>query len=114
MNKKILINGSKYDFRFAKRLPRMVYDNESGKYVLKDSHTDISLDKPKISIDGYCEHSKHPKIRIRQGLHPKYELEVILHELLHAGSYGMSEERVTDISTEMANLVWDLGWRKLC
>lgn len=96
--KKITINGHEFDFRFVKRLRK--FKNEDGS---------------SFEVDGYCEHaesSKYPKIRVREGLPEKYELDVVLHEILHAGAQHLHEDRVNEISMRMAEALWELGWRK--
>lgn len=40
------------------------------------------------------------------------DLQVILHEVLHASSWDLSEEAVDAASAAQARILWKLGWRK--
>ena len=42
----------------------------------------------------------------------KYDLEVIIHEGLHACLWDVCEQSVREISNDIATLLWKLGWRK--
>ncbi len=42
----------------------------------------------------------------------KGDLEIIVHEGLHAACPWMDEEAVESAGKELSNLVWRLGWRK--
>lgn len=63
---------------------------------------------------GDCSDPAEPGrvIRIRKGLCEKTELETILHEALHAADWHRSEEFVDEVSTDIARVLWRLGWRK--
>lgn len=39
------------------------------------------------------------------------ELRVIIHECLHACLWDLDEEAVDETSTDIARLLWRLGWR---
>ena len=40
------------------------------------------------------------------------ELRIILHEGLHAALWDLDEEAVHETSSDLARLLWRLGWRK--
>lgn len=42
----------------------------------------------------------------------EYDLEVIIHEGIHACCWDICETSVREISHDIANLLWKLGWRK--
>lgn len=42
----------------------------------------------------------------------KYDLDVLIHESLHACFWDMDEEAITESATDIANFLWKLGWRK--
>lgn len=42
----------------------------------------------------------------------KDELDTIIHEALHFAFPYIAEEEVTDGATDLAGLLWRLGWRK--
>lgn len=53
------------------------------------------------------------RIRVAPHLVGREELYIIIHELLHAGSWDMGEEAVDEISDDMATALHDrLGYRK--
>jgi len=41
-----------------------------------------------------------------------YDLEVIIHEALHACQYDICELAIREISHDIATLLWKLNWRK--
>lgn len=62
---------------------------------------------------GDCEspYDKGKTIRISKTLAGQEKLEVLLHEMLHAGVWDLSEEAVDELSTDMAQVLYKLGWR---
>ena len=51
------------------------------------------------------------QIRIATDLQKQDELEVIIHELLHAADWSKDEEWVEVIADDIARILWKLGWR---
>jgi hypothetical protein len=51
------------------------------------------------------------QIRIATDLKKQDELEVIIHELLHAADWSKDEEWVEVIADDIARILWKLGWR---
>jgi hypothetical protein len=52
------------------------------------------------------------KIRIRKGLSQAETLEVIIHELLHAANWHMSEEWVTETAQDISKVLTRLGYKR--
>ena len=52
------------------------------------------------------------KIRISKNLEEVEELDVLIHELLHAADWYKDEEWVERTASEIAKVLWKLGWRK--
>ena len=52
------------------------------------------------------------KIRISKELEGVEELDVTIHELLHAADWYKDEEWVAQTATELSCILWKLGWRK--
>lgn len=99
MKKKIKLRGHTYDFRFTKRLSRVPDKNN----------------KPQI-VDGFCEypeHSKYPKIRIREGQDPFDEMNTIFHEIIHGGAPQLKEATVAEIADVATAILKEMGWVKL-
>ena len=71
-------------------------------------------DKDDKECRGYCESpdKKNKEIVIKEDLPPKEELDTTLHELLHAADWSKDEEWVDQVGTDIAKILWRLGWRK--
>ena len=72
-------------------------------------------DKKDKKCKGYCESpdKKNKEIVIQENLPPKEELDTTLHELLHAADWWKDEEWVEQVGTDIAKILWRLGWRKV-
>jgi len=64
--------------------------------------------------DGDCDPPSvsNRKIRIRKGLEPGMELEIVLHELLHAAFWDFDEVAVSEAAADISTVLRKLGWRK--
>lgn len=60
-------------------------------------------------ILGLCEETD---ISVSPKLKGKLQLEVFIHELLHAEFDEMSEEEVDNRARSIANYLWKIGYRK--
>jgi len=82
------------------------------------SRRELSGVKPKnksvILERGDCDppETKGKKIRIAKDLSPQEELEVVIHESLHAADWYKDEEWVEVVAKDISNLLWRIGWRK--
>jgi hypothetical protein len=76
---------------------------------------ELSFRKMRGDYLGRCDapdtHGK--KIRISKDLEKLEELDVILHELLHAADWHKDEEWVEQTASEISHVLWKLGWRKI-
>lgn len=63
---------------------------------------------------GWCDPPEKvgKKITIREGLEPAQELEVFIHEQIHAGKFELREEFVDQFAADLAANIIQLGWRK--
>ena len=70
---------------------------------------------PNLSNCGDCDvaSAKFKEIRIQQGMPQKLELDTSLHECLHLIHPSSDEEHVNQSATDIAEILWKLGWRKL-
>ena len=67
-----------------------------------------------LKARGDCDgpHVKNKQIRVRQTLRGEERLEVIIHEILHAGHWDMSEEAVHEFAVDLARILYRrLGYR---
>lgn len=64
---------------------------------------------------GECDapNVKNKEIRIKKNLSEREELEVTVHELLHAVEWSKDEEWVEQSGVEIAEALWKLGWRRV-
>lgn len=65
-------------------------------------------------VDGQCDNPTTPNkcIYVDSRLTGERELEVIIHELRHAGDWHRAEEAVDEESRDLARTLWRLGYRK--
>ena len=71
----------------------------------------IELDE---NTGGECDSpdTKGNEIRISTDLQREEELEVGIHELLHASDWSKDEEWVEEIAQDISNVLMRLGWKK--
>ncbi len=55
--------------------------------------------------------TKNKTIRIANNLPPIEQLEVVIHEALHASDWFKDEEWIEEVAVDIARLLWRLGWR---
>ena len=63
---------------------------------------------------GLCDPPDKPgkKIRICRSLRGKDELEILIHEMLHACDFHKDEPWVKTTANDISNVLWRLGYRK--
>lgn len=63
---------------------------------------------------GECDgpHIRNKEIRIDNRLRGQEQLEVYIHEAMHAIDWKLDEEHVTTSSHDLARMLWKLGYRK--
>lgn len=64
--------------------------------------------------DGHCDHPDEPgrKIVVHSGLKDLKELEILTHEMLHAAFWDIDEDVIDGVGTDIAKVLWRLGYRK--
>jgi hypothetical protein len=67
------------------------------------------------SVDGECDPPNVPnkEIRIKSKLRDERLLAVLLHEMLHGGLWDIEEVAVDNLSSDMARILWRLGYRRV-
>lgn len=70
--------------------------------------------RPRMADWGQCEPVDRlaKRIRVHRDLTGIDELDTILHELLHAVLWDLSEETVEECGTDIARVLWKLGYRR--
>jgi len=65
------------------------------------------------AVIGDCDppDAKDKTIRIASDLTPIEQLEVVIHEALHAADWFKDEEWIRIVAHDIARLLWRLGWR---
>ena len=53
------------------------------------------------------------QIRISTDLPPQEELEVLIHEMLHAAGWHLDEQYVEQFADEVSAVLWRLGYRRV-
>lgn len=63
---------------------------------------------------GACEPPDSPRkeIRVRKNLAGVQALDVLIHETLHAADWTKDEEWVEQVATDIAKMLWKLGYRR--
>jgi len=63
---------------------------------------------------GSCDRPgvKGKKIKVAAKLRGVNELNTIIHECLHAGFDSLDEEHVDEFATDLARVLWRLGYRR--
>lgn len=94
MKKKIRAQGRKYAFEW---MEKGYWDRET-----------------KMSDRGSCDAptKKFKTIRIREGLSDKLLMDTACHEFLHASLWMADEDFVTQFGHELADFLYDLGFRR--
>lgn len=85
---KITIRGKAWDFRYVKRVPKDCV-----------AHCDDPTVKAK-------------RIRVLSSLRDEERLDATIHEALHAAHWDLSEEAINATATDLARLLWKLGYRQ--
>lgn len=72
------------------------------------------VNRPRKGTLGHCEPpgSGRPTMFIPVEGDAKHDLDTIVHEILHAGAWDLSEEAVGQIAGDIAKVLWRLDWRK--
>jgi hypothetical protein len=68
----------------------------------------------RMADEGRCDppDQPHKTISIARRLRGERQLDVLLHELLHACNWQLAEEHITQIATDIARALWRLGYRQ--
>lgn len=66
-------------------------------------------------VDGWCDDPSRPRksILIDSRLSGQRELDVLLHEMMHACDWAKDEEFITRQATDIAKVLWKLGYRRI-
>ena len=74
----------------------------------------VAPSKLNSKCDGDCDSpdTKNKQIRVSKKLSPKRELEVLIHEAIHAELFLLDEDTVSRSAEDLAALLWRLGYRR--
>jgi hypothetical protein len=66
-------------------------------------------------VDASCDPPDRTRrtIRIREGLSPERELDVLIHEMLHGAYWDLCEEAIEATATDIARALFEMGYRRL-
>lgn len=62
--------------------------------------------------DCMAPHDPGKTIRILNGLDAEETLDTIIHEVLHAADWHKTEEWVNTVASDLARILWKLGYRR--
>lgn len=64
--------------------------------------------------DGYCSDINKPNksIWVSPDLEGEHELEILIHEMLHATNWRLDEEFITKDAQDIARALYRIGYRK--
>ena len=77
---------------------------------LRGKYWTIIRGKIDRKLDGLCD-AGSKTITVRQSLTGERELEVMIHELLHACHWDLSEETITETAEDLARVLHRLGYK---
>jgi hypothetical protein len=82
-------------------------------YVINGKRWRLVYQSSQGKVDGLCEapHIPGKRIVIYRRRDRRRMLEALIHECLHASSWGMSEEWVEFTARDISRILWDQGWR---
>lgn len=58
-----------------------------------------------------CPPGRHPTIRVSRSISDRLQLDTWIHELLHACRPELDEAAVSDTASNIAKVLWKLGYR---
>lgn len=84
------------------------------KVVVRGKKWDLRFTRVPNDADGFCDPptATNKRIRISHSLKDEALLNTTIHELLHAAMWDHAEEAVNETATDIANVLWRLGYRK--
>ena len=78
---------------------------------LRGKYWEIRRDKLPPKLDGLCDPNAK-RITIQPQLSGERELDVLIHEMLHACHWDLAEESITETASDLARVLFRLGYRK--
>lgn len=83
-------------------------------HIFNGHKYDIDVDEP---FDACCDSPREkdptPTLRVAVDINVRQGLIALLHECLHAEGWAVSEEVIDRTATEIGNLLWRLGYRRI-
>ena len=70
----------------------------------------MTFERLPATHDGSCNYEGR-EIKIRKTLRGERQLEVVIHELLHAAHWDLDESAVEETAEDLARVLWKLGYR---
>lgn len=83
--------------------------------MVKINEQDWTIKKRKLkNFWGWCEHpdTANRKIVLDKTMSGIEELEFTIHEVIHASCWFLSERIVSKMAKDIANILWEMGFRK--
>ena len=69
---------------------------------------------PRLHADGRCDAPdvRGKQILIANRLRGKRQLDVLIHEMLHACNWQIDESYISQMASDIAQVLWRLGYRR--
>ena len=78
---------------------------------LRGKYWRIEREKLPRKLDGLCNADER-KITVQPYLSGERELDVLIHEMLHACYWDLAEESITETASDLARVLFRLGYKK--
>ena len=77
---------------------------------IRGRYFEMTFERLPPTHDGACDYHGR-RVKIRKTLRGERQLEVIIHELLHAAHWDLDESAVEETAEDLARVLWKLGYR---
>ena len=78
---------------------------------LRGKYWRIVREKLPRKLDGLCD-ADHRTITVQPHLSGERELDVLIHEMLHACHWDLDETAIEETASDLARVLFRLGYRK--
>jgi hypothetical protein len=87
------------------------YEVRDMRVRIRGRYFKMTFERLPRTHDGICNYADR-QVKIRKTLRGERQLEVIIHELLHAAHWDLDETAVTETAEDLARILWRLGYRR--
>lgn len=102
--------------RLSKRTVSYSYkDTDKMRIRIRGKFWNFVFGRTGKKYDGHCEGPQvlNKTIAICEKLKGERKLDVIIHEILHAAYWDLSEEAIEETGRDLSRILWRLGYREV-